>query len=185
MHRFRSIILRASGGAVRQGSLRPNQPIGIPWGEKDQTTVVKKIGKRFGCNMISAITNQGDLRFMVFGQRFTVKVFLEFLGRLVRSEAGRKVCGHSSSLPFTLPFQWLQFPSGTSLFSLLSFTGTLLLDCIFYYSFFFALHLAFINKIRLQMWWQFRFLNSPSLDMFNKIVNFRLIFGFKNKNHIE
>jgi len=71
--------------------LRSDHQTGTTWGEKGQTPVVKKSGKRFGCNMISAITNQGDLRFMVFGQRFTVKVFLEFLGRLVRSEAGRKV----------------------------------------------------------------------------------------------
>lgn len=41
--------------------------------------------------MISAITNQGDLRFMVFDKRFTVGVFLEFLDRLVREQAGRKV----------------------------------------------------------------------------------------------
>jgi transposase len=71
--------------------LRSDHQTGTTWGEKGQTPVVKKSGKRFGCNMISAITNQGDLRFMVFGQHFTVKVFLEFLGRLTRSEAGRKV----------------------------------------------------------------------------------------------
>lgn len=71
--------------------LRSDHQTGTTWGEKGQTPVVKKTGQRFGCNMISAITNQGDLRFMVFGASFTVKIFLGFLDRLVRSEAGRKV----------------------------------------------------------------------------------------------
>ena len=41
--------------------------------------------------MISAIANQGDLRFMVFGERFTVPVFLEFLDRLMQQQSGEKV----------------------------------------------------------------------------------------------
>ena len=46
-------------------------------------------GQRFGCNMISAITNQGRLNFMVFKERFTAKVFLEFLRRLLRQSDRR------------------------------------------------------------------------------------------------
>lgn len=71
--------------------LRSDPQTGTTWGEKGKTPVVKGTGQRFGCNMISAITNQGDLRFMVFDERFTVTVFLEFLGRLVRQQAGQKV----------------------------------------------------------------------------------------------
>ena len=43
--------------------------------------------------MISAITNRGRLAFMIFRQRFTAPVFLNFLRRLVRSrqKAKRKV----------------------------------------------------------------------------------------------
>ena len=52
---------------------------------------MKGTGQRFGCNMISAITNQGDLRFMVFCERFIATVFLGILGRLVRQQAERKV----------------------------------------------------------------------------------------------
>lgn len=55
------------------------------------TPVVKCSGKRFGCNAITAITNQGDLSFMVFEGRFTVTVFLEFLERMVKHQEGRKV----------------------------------------------------------------------------------------------
>jgi hypothetical protein len=41
-------------------------------------------GQRFRCNMISAITNRGRLAFMIFRQRFTARVFLNFLRRLLR-----------------------------------------------------------------------------------------------------
>jgi hypothetical protein len=47
-------------------------------------------GHRFGCNLISTITNRGTLRFMVFHQRFTAEVMIEFLRRLLRS-VDRKV----------------------------------------------------------------------------------------------
>ena len=71
--------------------MRSDHQTGTTWGERGRTPVVKKTGKRFGCNMVSAITNQGDLRFMVFEKRFTTPVFLDFLDRLVKSESGRKV----------------------------------------------------------------------------------------------
>ena len=74
-----------------ESGLRSDHQAGTTWGEKGRTPVVKKSGKRFGCNMISAITNQGDMRFMVFEERFTGPVFLNFLERLVKSEKGRKV----------------------------------------------------------------------------------------------
>jgi hypothetical protein len=41
-------------------------------------------GQRFRCNMISSITNRGRLAFMIIRQRFTARVFLNFLGRLLR-----------------------------------------------------------------------------------------------------
>ena len=41
--------------------------------------------------MISSITNRGRLAFMVFRQRFTARVFINFLGRLLRMTRKRKV----------------------------------------------------------------------------------------------
>ena len=41
--------------------------------------------QRFGCNLISTLTNYGTLRFQVFEGSFTTEVFLDFLRRLVRS----------------------------------------------------------------------------------------------------
>ena len=53
--------------------------------------MVNAAGRRFGCNMISAISNLGQLQFMVFKGRFVASVFIEFLGRLLRTQVGRKV----------------------------------------------------------------------------------------------
>lgn len=69
--------------------LRSDHAVGRSYGLKGQTPVILATGQRFGCNMISAITNQGRLNFMVFQERFTAPVFLEFLRRLVRQSARR------------------------------------------------------------------------------------------------
>jgi transposase len=64
--------------------LRSDHQAGRSWGRRGQTPVVWGTGQRFRCNMISSITNRGRLAFMIFRQRFTARVFLNFLGRLVR-----------------------------------------------------------------------------------------------------
>jgi transposase len=71
---------------------RSDHQTGTSYGIKGQTPVIPGTGKRFGCNMISAITNRGQLSFMLFKQRFTHPVFLQFLGRLLRQPPlrGRK-----------------------------------------------------------------------------------------------
>ena len=48
-------------------------------------------GQRFGCNMISAITNRGHLCFMVFKRKFRLNVFLQFLRRLLKQAGTRRV----------------------------------------------------------------------------------------------
>lgn len=70
--------------------LRSDHQAGTSYGRKGQTPVILGTGQRFRCNMISAISNHGRLAFMVFKQRFTAKVMLDFLRRLIR-HAGRKV----------------------------------------------------------------------------------------------
>lgn len=50
-----------------------------------QTPVTRSTGQRFGCNMISAITNKSALSFMVFQGRFHAPVFVRFLTRLLQS----------------------------------------------------------------------------------------------------
>jgi len=64
--------------------MRSDHQVGTSYGRKGKTPTIPGTGKRFGCNMISAITNRGHLSFMVFKRRFTTTVFLKFLRRLVR-----------------------------------------------------------------------------------------------------
>jgi len=71
--------------------LRSDHAAGRTYGRKGSTPVVPGTGKRFGCNMISAITNRGHLNFMVFKERFTAPVFIEFMHRLVRQTESWKV----------------------------------------------------------------------------------------------
>ena len=71
--------------------LRSDHQSGTTWGEKGQTPIVRRSGDRFSCNMISAITNRGRMSFMVFTGKFLSGVFIIFLARLIRHNAGRKV----------------------------------------------------------------------------------------------
>jgi transposase len=72
--------------------LRSDHQTGTSYGRRGHTPVVPGTGRRFGCNMISALTNQGQLSFMVFRERFTARVFIRFAGRLLRQAhlCGRK-----------------------------------------------------------------------------------------------
>jgi len=70
--------------------LRSDHAVGRSYGRRGQTPVIPGTGVRFGCNMISAITNKGRLHFMVFKERFKSEVFQEFLRRIVR-QSTRKV----------------------------------------------------------------------------------------------
>ncbi len=70
--------------------MRSDHACGRSYGRRGETPVIKGTGQRFGCSMISAITNRGKIYFMVFKRRFRAQVFLEFLGRLIR-QVGRHV----------------------------------------------------------------------------------------------
>lgn len=69
--------------------LRSDHQTGTSYGRKGQTPVIPGTGQRFRCNMISTITNRGKLAFMVFQERFTARVFIEFLRRLIRHATQR------------------------------------------------------------------------------------------------
>lgn len=67
-----------------------NHVSGTSFALKGETPVVRATGQRFGCNMISAITNRGDLNFMVFEGTFTNTTFIEFMKRMIK-QAARKI----------------------------------------------------------------------------------------------
>ena len=63
---------------------------GRGYAPKGRTPVVYGPGKRFSASMISAINNQGKMRFMVYEGALRVDKFLKFLRRVIK-DAGRKV----------------------------------------------------------------------------------------------
>lgn len=69
--------------------LRSDHVTGTSYAPMGRTPVVRATGQRFGCNMISAITNRGALAFMVFQGKFQNPVFVEFLKRLLRQAKGK------------------------------------------------------------------------------------------------
>ncbi len=83
---------RAEGAEVHwldEAGLRSDCQAGRGYAPRGQTPVQPVPGKRFGVNYIATVTNLGVLRFMVFGGRFTQKVLLLFLGRLLAGRPGR------------------------------------------------------------------------------------------------
>jgi transposase len=63
--------------------LRGYSPVG-------QTPVVRFTAKRNSVNMISAITNEGKVRFMMYRETMTSTLLIKYMSRLVK-DAGRKV----------------------------------------------------------------------------------------------
>jgi transposase len=69
--------------------LRSDHVSGTSFAPMGQTPVTRATGQRFGCNMISAITNRGALAFMVFEGKFQNPVFIEFMKRMLKQIKGK------------------------------------------------------------------------------------------------
>jgi transposase len=85
---------KREGGVVLwldEMGVRSDAAAGRSWAPIGQTPVIKRTGKRFRVNMLSAISNAGRLRFRLFTGSFNGPVFIDFLGRLLRDCGGRKV----------------------------------------------------------------------------------------------
>ena len=85
---------KREGAEIQWGDemgLRSDHQTGRSYGRRGQTPVIPGTGQRFRCNVISTLSNRGDLAFMVFREGFTGPVFLRFLRRLLRHRGGRKV----------------------------------------------------------------------------------------------
>ena len=70
--------------------LRSDHVTGTSYALVGQTPVVRATGQRFGCSMISAITNRGQLLFRVFHGTFRAPMFVDFMRR-VRAQSDGKV----------------------------------------------------------------------------------------------
>ncbi len=78
--------------------LRSDDVRGRCYAPKGQPAVVRVPGRRFGCNVISALTNKGEMNFMVFEGRFRAEQFIGFCERLIKQSAAKAfliVDGHS------------------------------------------------------------------------------------------
>jgi transposase len=73
-----------------EAGVRSDHHSGTTWGAKGQTPIVSSTGSRYSLNMISAVSAQGEFRFMVVRGRVASKQFIEFLKRLLKN-APRKI----------------------------------------------------------------------------------------------
>jgi transposase len=69
--------------------LRSDHVAGTSYAPMGQTPIIRATGQRFGCNMISAITNRGHLAFMVFHGKFDGRLFVQFMRRLLQQATGK------------------------------------------------------------------------------------------------
>ncbi|WP_244454613.1 IS630 family transposase [Micromonospora echinofusca] len=67
-----------------QTGLRSDAAVGTTWAPVGQTPVVAKTGRRFGVNVMAAISNRGELYFTCYTGSFTGEVLVTFLARLTR-----------------------------------------------------------------------------------------------------
>lgn len=69
--------------------LRSDDVRGRSFAPKGQPAVVNVPGRRFGCNVISALTNKGEMSFMVFEGRFQAEQFIGFCQRLIKQSPSK------------------------------------------------------------------------------------------------
>ena len=84
---------KAEGAEIHWGDetgLRSDDVRGRSYAPKGQTPVVKVCSNRESLSLISTVTNQGKVRWMVFGGALHAKILIRFLKRLVKA-AQRKV----------------------------------------------------------------------------------------------
>jgi len=82
---------KAQGATVYfadEAGIRSDYHAGTTWAPVGRTPVVKATGARFSVNMISAVTAKGALRFAVYQETFTAKVFIDFCKRLLHDADG-------------------------------------------------------------------------------------------------
>jgi transposase len=68
-----------------EAGMRSDFHAGKTWAARGQTPIVTTTGARFGCNMISAISPRGAMRFMLVQGRVTSGIFITFLKRLIHN----------------------------------------------------------------------------------------------------
>jgi transposase len=70
-------------------TLHSDHSSGISYSLSGRRSLVRAMGQRLGCNMISASTNRRHLAFMVFQGKPDGRRFVQFMRRLLRQAAGK------------------------------------------------------------------------------------------------
>ena len=68
-----------------EAGVRSDFHSGKTWAVRGKTPIVSTTGARFGCNMISAVSPRGAMRFMLVEGKVTGDVFVDFLKRLIHN----------------------------------------------------------------------------------------------------
>ena len=58
---------------------------GRSFAPKGKTPVIKKQGKKLRVNMVSAVSNKGEIRFKIYSSKMTQQVFIDFLKQVVKT----------------------------------------------------------------------------------------------------
>jgi transposase len=74
-----------------ESGLRSDDVRGRSFSPRGKTPEIRSTGKRFGVNMISALSNKGALAFQVFEGRFSSETFIGFMTRLIKHAKGQKI----------------------------------------------------------------------------------------------
>jgi len=83
----RGLILWQDESGIQLRNLTPQ----AGYAPRGQRVLAKISGKRISANMISALSNGGKLHFSIFEGRFSAKLFIEFLERLIRQYPDRRI----------------------------------------------------------------------------------------------
>ena len=84
---------KAAGGVIfwaAETGLRADDVRGRSYAPRGRTPTIRVNHKRAGLGLLSAVTNKGELRWMVLDGAIKASILIRFLARLVR-DAGRKV----------------------------------------------------------------------------------------------
>ena len=77
---------KKAGGIIffeDESGIRSDYHSGTTWAPRGKTPIVLRTGKRVSCNMLSAVSSRGELRFMVKNGGVGAGTFIQFLKRLI------------------------------------------------------------------------------------------------------
>ena len=72
--------------------LRSDHQAGRFYSPKGKNPCSRGNRQAFSRNMVSIISNRGEMAFMVFTERFTIQVLIRFLGRVIRYAKRKVIC---------------------------------------------------------------------------------------------